>query len=101
MGKTGPQISEFRRKVCLPVVSNHDSIRDPEDPQGFPATVVVEDILVGLVELADDVEDTLGDLGDEGPHNSAVSEVEDVEATSRWCVDAVTPVLRTRATPLR
>jgi hypothetical protein len=43
--------------------------------------VVVEDVLVGLVELADDVEDTLRDLGDEGPHDGAMAEVEDVEAT--------------------
>ena len=62
--------------------------------------MVVEDVLVGLVELADDVEDTLGDLGDEGPHDGAVSEVQDVEAAPRGCVDAVTTILGARTTPL-
>jgi hypothetical protein len=55
-----------------PVVSDHDPVRDPEHPERLPAAVVVEDVLVGLVELADDVEDTFRDLGDEGPHDGTV-----------------------------
>ena len=83
-----------------PVVGDHDPVRDPEDPERLPAAVVVEDVLVGLVELADDVEDALGDLGNEGPHDGPVPEVQDVQAAPGRSVDAVTPVLGAVAAPL-
>jgi hypothetical protein len=40
-------------------------------PDGLPATVIVEDVLVGLVEGGDHVEDPLGQLGDEGAHHAS------------------------------
>ena len=62
--------------------------------------MVVQDVLVCLVKLADDVEDTLGNLGDEGPHDSAVPEIKDIQTSSGRGVDPVTSVLGAVATPL-
>jgi hypothetical protein len=50
--------------MILPVVSNHDSVRNAKYSQSFSSAVVVQDIFVGFVEFADDIEDSLGDLGD-------------------------------------
>lgn len=65
--------------LASPVVCNHDPVRNPEHPERLPPAVVVEDILVGLVELANHVEDALGDLGDQCPHHGSVPQVQHVQ----------------------
>jgi hypothetical protein len=50
----------------------------PEYSERLPPAVVVEDVLVGLVELADDVKDSLRYLWDKGSEDGAVAKVEHV-----------------------
>ena len=51
------------------VVCQLDSVSPSEESDGLPATVIVEDVLVGASEQTDHLEYPLCYLGYQGPHN--------------------------------
>ena len=62
------QTAEFSRH---PVVGDLATVLPSEQSDGLPATVIVEDVLVGPGEHGDHLKDPLGYLGDQGPHHLA------------------------------
>lgn len=66
----------------------------PENPDGFSATVVVEDIFISARKKADHGEHSLGDSRDECTDGCAMPQFKKLKAPAGWGIQAVAAVPR-------
>lgn len=60
----------------------HNSLQSPEHPQGLPAAVVIEHVVIRGTEHGDDGEDALRRAEDQLLHRGAALQLDEVQAAS-------------------
>ena len=65
----------LKKIIISPVICNHDTIRYPKNSQSFPSRMIIQNIFVCLIELANDIKDTLSNFWDQSPKIFDISQI--------------------------